>query len=314
MADPNIATKAPESDVQEELTPQTSPSPVAGEHCVTDRPLPSGRAATGEIIDINGVKVYISKPSDYPHAPARLLLLLTGGTGLKSVNNQIQADKYASEGFLVAMPDLFDGDAAPNASILEEEDTGSSLLDMVRMRAVEATKSFMIDMWMARHTEEKILPILHKVVDGCKEKFADAVQHGDGIYAVGYCIGGRYILLLGSETPAPTGPVDEEAGAVRRAPLIKVGALAHAASVNPDDFKNLKVPVSLVCVENDPLFPDDVRTLGEDAMASANLEHEVKVYPGVPHGFAVVGQYDDEGIKEAQETAYDQMLRWVKEH
>lgn len=50
-------------------------------------------------------KVYVAKPSDYPHSPSKLLLLLTGGTGLKSTNNQLQADKYASEGFLVVMPD-----------------------------------------------------------------------------------------------------------------------------------------------------------------------------------------------------------------
>lgn len=182
------------------------------------------------------------------------------------------------------MPDLFNGDAAPTSTAIEEEDTGS-LLDRVRMRAVEAAKSFVIDMWMARHTEEKILPILHRVIDGCKEKFADAVRHGDGIYAVGYCIGGRYVLLLGRETPAPAEqPAEQEEGAVRQGPLIRAGALAHAASVVPDDFNGLKVPISIVCVENDPLFPEDVRTVGEDAMASANLEHEVRVYPGVPHG------------------------------
>lgn len=182
------------------------------------------------------------------------------------------------------MPDLFNGDPAPTSSAIEEEDTGS-LLDQFKMRAVEAAKSFVIDMWMARHTEEKILPILHRVIDGCKEKFADAVRHGGGIYAVGYCIGGRYVLLLGRETPAPAGQnADEEAGEVRQEPLIKAGALAHAASVIPDDFKGVKVPLSIICVENDPLFPDEVRTVGEDAMASANLEHEVRVYPGVPHG------------------------------
>jgi dienelactone hydrolase len=46
----------------------------------------------------------------------------------------------------------------------------------------------------------------------------------------------------------------------------------------------LKVPVSLVCVEHDPLFPDEVRTAGEDAMSKANIEHAVTIYPGVPHG------------------------------
>jgi dienelactone hydrolase len=52
-------------------------------------------------------KVYITKPADYPHAPSKLLLLLTGGTGVKSTNNQLQADKYAAEGFLVIMPDQY---------------------------------------------------------------------------------------------------------------------------------------------------------------------------------------------------------------
>lgn len=60
-----------------------------------------------EIAKLNHVDVYISKPSDYPHAPSKLLLLLTGGTGIHSTNNQIQADKYAAEGFLVVMPDQY---------------------------------------------------------------------------------------------------------------------------------------------------------------------------------------------------------------
>lgn len=241
----------------------------------------------------------------------------------------------------MVMPDIFNGDPAPTSAAIPEEDTGS-LLDQVRLKAMEAAKSFLIDMWLARHTAEKVLPILYKVIDGCKEKYADAVQHGEGIYAVGYCIGGRYVLLLGNEKQLPEAQIpDEEAGAVRTGPLIKAGALAHGASVTPDDFTGLKVPMSLACVENDPLFPEEVRTRGEDAMESANLEHEVKVYPGVPHGklplssapflcgepaggpsctdvlllgFAVVGQYEDSGIKEAQATAYDQMLSWINAH
>lgn len=236
-------------------------------------------------------QTYISKPSDYPHAPARLLLLLTGGTGVKSTNNQIQADRFASEGgFVVVMPDLFEGDVAPNSATVDEEQAtrGGSFLDSFKIKAVEGVKSFMIDMWLARHTEEKVLPILHKVIDGAKDEFADAVGNGGGIYAAGYCFGGRYVLLLGSESKAQAGgaqkPADEEAGPQASGPYIKAGALAHATLVSRDDFEGLKTPVSLVCVENDPLFPDDVRTAGEDYMSKANVEHEVQVYPGVPHG------------------------------
>ena len=51
------------------------------------------------------IDVYITKPADYPHSPSKLLLLLTGGTGIHSTNNQLQADRYAAEGWLVVMPD-----------------------------------------------------------------------------------------------------------------------------------------------------------------------------------------------------------------
>jgi hypothetical protein len=31
-------------------------------------------------------------------------------------------------------------------------------------------------------------------------------------------------------------------------------------------------------------------------------------------GFAVVGEYEDATIKTAQGTAFEQMLKWLKEH
>lgn len=196
------------------------------------------------------------------------------------------------------MPDLFEGDVAPNSATVDEEQAtqGGSFLDNFKIKAVEGVKSFMIDMWLARHTEEKVLPILHKVIDGAKDEFADAVGNGGGVYAAGYCFGGRYVLLLGAERKVQAGgagllgagaqkPADEEAaGPQTSGPYIKAGALAHATLVARDDFDGLKAPVSLVCVENDPLFPDDVRTAGEDYMSKINVEHEVQVYPGVPHG------------------------------
>ncbi|KAM7190706.1 alpha/beta-hydrolase [Naviculisporaceae sp. PSN 640] len=345
MAEAEIATKAPESDAMET---QTSPAPAASapapaprlsDHCTSDRPAPVGVASTGEITKLAEVDVYISKPADYPHTPSKLLLLLTNGTGHTSVNNQIQADRFASEGYVVVMPDLFDGDQAPNSKALVDEATTApeqssgegalaSFLDTFKIKAAETAKSFLIDMWLARHTEEKVMPILRKVIDAAKDEFADAISYGGGIYAVGYCFGGRYVLLLAAEKPvhqegaglglpwsAATKPVDEEASQPKTVgPYIKAGALAHATLVSKDDFVGLKAPVSVVSVENDPMFPDEVRTAGEDYMTKNNVEHEVQVYPGVPHGFAVVGEYDDEHIKSAQETAFEQMLKWIKEH
>ena len=60
-----------------------------------------------ELTKFDDIDVYIAKPADYPHLPSKLLLLLTGGTGIQSTNNQLQADKYAAEGFVVVMPDQY---------------------------------------------------------------------------------------------------------------------------------------------------------------------------------------------------------------
>ncbi|KAH8670993.1 Alpha/Beta hydrolase protein [Xylariales sp. PMI_506] len=334
MTEIEVATKAPESDAQEqqEQLPTVATgdepaqeNPKMGEHCTTDRPTPDGEAPKGEVRKLGDIDVYVSKPSSYPASPSKLLLHLTGGTGLHSINNQIQSDRFAAEGYVVIMPDLFEGDPAPNSSAtLEEpeEAASHSILDVFKLKTVETVKSFMIDMWLARHTEEKVMPIIKKVIDAAKAEFADAVAAGDGIYAVGYCFGGRYVLLLAAERSVAqqgwTGasrPADPEAGGVEKeGPYIKAGALAHATLVSPDDFQGLKAPVSLVCVESDPLFPDEVRTRGEDLLSKEGVEHEVQVYPGVPHGFAVVGDYTDAHIKDAQVTAYEQMLKWIKEH
>lgn len=325
MAEPEVATKAPESDAAEDQAPASvvpgdTPAQSGaslGEHCVTDRPTPYGQGPTGEMTQLGGVDCYISKPGDYPHSPSKLLLFLTGATGLHSENNQIQADKFASEGFVVVLPDMFQNDPLPGSATYEQE-KDPSFLERIKLGFAETGKAFFIDMWLARQTPEKVLPIIHKVIEAAKDEFADAVANGDGLYSVGYCFGGRMTLLLAGEKPdtAVWGQQvkDEEAGVVRKGPYIKAGAIAHATLVGKEDFEGTKSPLAFVCVENDQLFPDEVLEYGQKLLKESNVETEFKTYPGVPHGFAVVGEYEDAKIKETQVQAFDQMLAFLKAH
>jgi dienelactone hydrolase len=329
MAEPEVATKAPESDAMEDTKAETTESvipgdtPVAqgssslGEHCVTDRPTPFGQGPSGEMTQLGGIDVYISKPSDYPHIPSKLLLLLTGATGLHSDNNQLQADKFAKEGYLVVMPDMFNNDPLPGTATYEEE-KDPSYIEQLKMRLADTAKSFAIDMWLARQTPEKVLPIILKVVEAAKDEFADAVANGGGIYSVGYCFGGRMTLLLAGEKPDTVlwgqAVKDEEAGVVKKGPYIKAGAIAHATAVSRDDFTGTKSPLAFVCVENDQLFDEEVREHGEKYLKENNIECEFKTYSGVPHGFGVYGEYEDTKIKVAQAEAFDQMLVWLNAH
>jgi dienelactone hydrolase len=253
MSEPEIATRAPESDAAEASSfpsdSQAQAGASMGEHCTTDRPN-TGQRPTGEMTKFKDIDVYISKPADYPHSPSKLLLLLTGGTGVKSTNNQLQADMYASQGFVVVMPDQFSGDPASTTTTAIEENP--SLIEQVKIKAVETVKSFMIDMWLARHTPEKVLPIIHTVLESAKDEYADAVANGGGIYAAGYCFGAKYVIMLAGEHPDSVlfgqQPRDEEAGMTSKGALIKAGAIAHATLVTREDLLALKAPVSMACV------------------------------------------------------------------
>ena len=75
--------------------------------------------------------------------------------------------------------------------------------------------------------------------------------------------------------------------------------------ISKGDFVGVKCPITFACVgklddpddgqvetlnviENDPLFPDEIREEGvkflQENRPTLNTEYELKVYKGVPHG------------------------------
>lgn len=235
------------------------------------------------------------------------------------------------------------------------EEQNPTLIEQVKMKVGETAKSFMIDMWLARHTQEKVLPILQKVLEVAKDEYADAVANGDGIYGAGYCFGAKYVVMLAGEHKDSVlwgqEQKDEEEGMLVTGPLVKAGAIAHATLVTREDLIAVKAPLSMACVgksylspwvslwpidvysESDPVFPEEILEEGRKHLEENKIEHEIKTYTGVPHGrvltafsalmtqslmpalgFAVVGEYGDLKIKEAQSQAFDQMIGWLKAH
>lgn len=132
------------------------------------------------------------------------------------------------------------------------------------------------------------MPIIHTVLKQARQEFADAVANGNGIYAVGYCFGGKYVLSLAADVPtsSTTGEQESKAeeGSIRNGPEIKCGTCAHGTLVSMDDVKHLKAPVQIVAVEEDPLFPSEVLDAARQALKENGTEHEIEIYPGVPHG------------------------------
>lgn len=187
-----------------------------------------------------------------------------------------------------------------------------------------------------------MLPRLNKVLTAVKDEFADAVQAGGGVYCVGVSVGGRFALLLASELGADVlegqKEVSEEAagkveeGMVRRGPAVKAAVILHGATIEREDFTGVKSPIGLLSVDEDPLFSDEVREAGLKSLKEKGVDVQEWTYPGVPHGkplftilpetaadiritgFAVVGEYQDEAIKQAQKQAFEVVLEWLKAH
>ncbi|RPB29584.1 alpha/beta-hydrolase [Terfezia boudieri ATCC MYA-4762] len=233
-----------------------SPAPRMGDHCTSNSRLDPSIQPTGEIIRLGGNECYISKPVDLNMA--RILIFLCNGAGIHSPMNQAHADKFASEGFLVFMPDL-------TPAFSKEEIGKLPLIERPKMA------TFMIELWLARHTEEKTMPIIEKVVKALKEVYPE--NTANGVYTIGYCFGGKYVLKL-----AATGD-------------IKAGALAHGTLVTLKDIKEVRQPVSFACVEGDPFFPDEVRDNGRRYLEDMKVPSEFKLYRGVPHGEFKVSSY-----------------------
>ena len=291
---------------------------------------------------------------------------------MHSTNNQLQADAFAEHGgYIVVMPDQFGGDAAPNthtttsstasnaaaatndgvakgeAAPSQEQQESPSIISRIKLGAVEAAKSFWIDMWLARHTPEKVLPRVQAALTGAKEQFADAAANGGGVYGVGYCFGARYIMLLcgrdADETAfgKPSAAAKEEAGdeegekepqdsthtdpeargaSDTQSPLLKAAATAHPVQSTLPEIDAIRAPISMACINDDQLFPDDVREQGRAALELNNVDHEIRMFEDVPHGFAVVGDYAADGtdkdgrIGEAQKDAFEMMLGFLNKY
>ncbi|KAK9462981.1 uncharacterized protein V1516DRAFT_648121 [Lipomyces oligophaga] len=308
-------------------------------------------------------RIYVSKPwkkgqqqssseesftgaSTPDHDGLVLLIVLTNGLGIDSVNNQLLADAFAKEGFFVVMPDLFYSD--PNAPITSAAPRYGSpgILTRVKSLAVSSTVGFKTDMWIARHTEERTWPLLVHMID----EIVDIYRPRD-ICVVGYSFGGKYALKLlqlpkpgstnspsrkGSEfyiqstapgfsnklsadlsvSPLPLDPIRQvNLTNPFWSHLIRTGVCCHPSFADPKDFRNIQKPLLVLAVSKDPLFPADVITSAVKSLEADTIFHDVKMYDSrLPHGFAVKGDYplDNRLITENQAAAQRDIVSWIR--
>ncbi|KAH8819821.1 dienelactone hydrolase [Xylogone sp. PMI_703] len=119
----------------------------------------------GKYIKINDVEVYITEPAT-PSTNA--IILLTDIVGHRFINLQLLADQFAANGYLVVMPDLFEGDPVP----------------------LNHPTEFDFMKWLIpAHLPAKIDPIVEGTIEYLKKD-----RDIQNIGGAGYCFGAKYVV------------------------------------------------------------------------------------------------------------------------
>lgn len=130
------------------------------------------------------------------------------------------------------------------------------------------------------------------------------------IGAAGFCWGGLYAIKLAQDTPSSrVHRHGSEAGGVQ--PLIDAAFTAHPSMVKvPTDIVGVTVPLSIAVGDVDFVmkFPDVQKS--KSILEKKSDDHEVVIYPGAKHGFAVRGDPKDPKQKEFADQAEEQAIAW----
>ncbi|GKA24054.1 endo-1,3;1,4-beta-D-glucanase-like protein [Tanacetum coccineum] len=217
---------------------------------------PPAIVSGGNVRQIGSLNCYVS---GNPHSKIAIILASdVWGYGAPKLRNV--ADKVASAGYYVVVPDFFHGDPLTPEAPKEE--------------------------WLKKHAPEQAVEFAKPLIQALKEKGICKVA------AAGFCWGAKGVVELA------------------KAADIQVAALLHPSFVSLDDIKGVKVPTGILSAELDKKFPPELVKECEAALCANRIEHFVKVYPGVAHGWTIRYKDDDEAAKKSAFEAHQDLVDW----
>ncbi|KAJ7886889.1 Alpha/Beta hydrolase protein [Mycena olivaceomarginata] len=227
----------------------------------------------GEMTEIGGVPCYVATPTvDYPKDKA--VLFLTDAHGMLLVNNKLLADDYARNGFKTVVPDLFNNDAVPVASL----SPGAPPFDWPS--------------WLPKHGAAQTRPIVDAVIDALK---AEGVKE---IAASGYCFGARYTFDLAFDR------------VVRVAVVAHPSLLKRPQDLETYRDK-ATAPLLINGCTHDPVFPLEDQEKADEILANFAPGYKREYWDGASHGFALKGNLSDPKVWEAKTGAFKATIEWL---
>ncbi|KAK4441697.1 1,4-beta-D-glucanase [Sesamum alatum] len=136
---------------------------MSGPQCCENPPTLSPSGGVGSVVEVGGLKAYVSGPSD-----SKLAVLLAADVfGYEAPNLRKLADKVAAAGFYVVVPDFFCGDPY-------DPDNAARPLPV----------------WKSQHEPAKACEDAKPVVEALKSKGISAIG------AAGFCYGAKVVVEL----------------------------------------------------------------------------------------------------------------------
>jgi dienelactone hydrolase len=208
------------------------------------------------------------------------------------------ADAIAKEGgILCVVPDHLEGRPIPTEAmkfLTHNVPSQSFLSRMFESIITGATLVYYGIPFILRHRQGPTLKLIDATIQDLKSDRWGISHFG----AVGYCWGGKYVVLLGGQDPPP----------------IECLVTVHPSRLTIADVKATNVPCLFLAAEIDPQFgqkqlEESKRVLEEKLGDRAQF----KLYPKVVHGFGMRGDNTDDTIREAAKDATQKTIQFFVE-
>lgn len=88
---------------------------------------------------------------------------------------------------------------------------------------------------------------------------------------------------------------------------------AHPTDLEKAEIANIGVPVQIIAPEKDVIFTEDLKAFSNRVIPSLGVAYDYQHFPGLEHGFAIRGDPDISGEREAMERAKNMAVMWFRE-
>jgi dienelactone hydrolase len=233
--------------------------------CCENPPALNPAAGQGKVVDsFGGLAAYVTGAADSKAA----VILISDIFGFEAPNLRKIADKVASSGYFVVVPDFFHGD--PYAP--ENADRP-------------------IQVWIQEHPQAKAFEEAKPIIAALKEQGVLSVG------AAGYCWGAKGVVDLG------------------KAREIQAAVMLHPSRITVDEIKEVKCPIAILGAEVDHISPPElIEEFRQVLSSNAGIDHLVKIFPGVSHGWTVRYKDDDAAAVKSAEEALTDMTDWFNKY